>query len=62
VLSSSGKTYGAQFPHIALRRFESRVYLVGLEYAESGRIALLEARLLSGEGITKACSIKDPDR
>jgi hypothetical protein len=62
VPSTTSQAYTAEFPHIIVRRFKSRVYLVGITYSENGRAALQEAHLLDGKGITKVCSITVPVR
>lgn len=59
-LSATGKTYTSEHPHIALRRFRSRIYLIGVAYAEAGATARLDVHRIDRRGLNRQCSITVP--
>lgn len=61
-LSSSGKTYSAEFPHIALLRSESKYFVVGTTYSDGGFSKTLDIRQVDGRGITKLCALTVPSK
>ncbi|RDZ29310.1 hypothetical protein [Lysobacter silvisoli] len=60
VFSASGRNEERAFPHIAVRRYRSQVYLTGMSYADDANSAQLEVLLLDRRGVTNACSVVIP--
>lgn len=58
--SASGREQQREFPHIAIRRYRSQVYLTGMSYADDVKRAELEVLLLDKRGITRACTVTIP--
>lgn len=61
-LSATGKAFPAEFPHIAILRFRSQIYLVGVTYSDAEPSARKDIHLLDKRGMTRVCSLTVPAR